>query len=231
MPPPLAGGNGWVQADGSLGASAVWQTAAAWGTKTVTGPAENTNYTFTAKARNGASIEMALGPAGSGQTTYALRTLTYTAGAGGTILGDSPQTVSHGGDGSQVTASPALGYHFVQWSDASTANPRTDTNVTADITVTATFAINTYTVSFQTDGKPGATLDGATSQTVAHGDDCTSVTANASEGYRFVKWTKGGADYSTDNPLTGRNVTEDMTLTAVFAPSEPAAVKNWPLYE
>jgi uncharacterized repeat protein (TIGR02543 family) len=57
------------------------------------------------------------------------------------------------------------------------------------------------------------------------------VTALAPEGYRFVKWTKGGADYSTDNPLTVRNVTEDMTLTAVFASSEPAATKDWPLYE
>jgi len=76
-----------------------------------------------------------------------------------------------------------------------------------------------------------ATLDGATSQTVAHGGDFSPVTANAPEGYRFVKWTKGGADYSTDNPLPVRNVTEDMTLTAVFAPSESAAVKDWPLYE
>jgi len=76
-----------------------------------------------------------------------------------------------------------------------------------------------------------ATLTGTTPQTVAHGDDCTSVTANAPGGYRFVKWTKGGADYSTENPLTVRNVIEDMTLTAVFAPSEPAAAKDWPLYE
>ena len=76
-----------------------------------------------------------------------------------------------------------------------------------------------------------ATLTGTTPQTVAHGGDCTSVTANASEGYRLVKWTKGVADYSTDNPLTVRNVTEDMALTVVFAPSEPAAARDWTLYE
>jgi hypothetical protein len=45
-------------------------------------------------------------------------------------------------------AVPATGYHFVQWSDASTANPRTDTNVTGNITVTASFAINTYTLTY-----------------------------------------------------------------------------------
>ena len=101
----------------------------------------------------------------------------------------------------------------------------------ATATASGTYVIKSYTVTFQTDGKPGATLTGTTPQTVAHGDDCTSVTAIAPEGYRFVKWTKGGADYSADNPLTVRNVIEDMTLTAVFAPSEPAAVKDWPLYE
>jgi uncharacterized repeat protein (TIGR02543 family) len=35
------------------------------------------------------------------------------------------------------------GYHFVNWSDASTTNPRTDVNVTADISVTANFAADT----------------------------------------------------------------------------------------
>ena len=43
----------WVQSDGTLGASEAWQTASAWGTKTVTGLAEYTNYSFAAKTRNG----------------------------------------------------------------------------------------------------------------------------------------------------------------------------------
>jgi len=66
--------------------------------------------------------------------------LTYTAGTGGTISGTSPQTVYYGNSGSQVTAVPATGYHFVSWSDGSTTNPRTDTNVSANITVNASFA-------------------------------------------------------------------------------------------
>jgi hypothetical protein len=43
-----------------------------------------------------------------------------------------------------VTADPATGYHFVQWSDDSTDNPRTDTNVTGNITVEASFAISVF---------------------------------------------------------------------------------------
>ena len=44
-------------------------------------------------------------------------TLTYTAGANGSITGTSPQTVNHGADGTPVTAVPNTGYHFVDWSD------------------------------------------------------------------------------------------------------------------
>ncbi|GAK55384.1 secreted protein [Candidatus Vecturithrix granuli] len=78
-------------------------------------------------------------------TTYRVKmapatyTLTYTAGANGSISGTTPQTVNHGASGTAVTAVPNTGYRFVKWSDNSTANPRTDTNVTAAISVTALF--------------------------------------------------------------------------------------------
>ncbi|HQW68288.1 MAG TPA: hypothetical protein PLH25_01370, partial [Flavobacterium sp.] len=58
----------YVQANGSLGASAVWQTAATWATVTITGLANNTTYTFQAKARNGANVETAFGGTASGTT-------------------------------------------------------------------------------------------------------------------------------------------------------------------
>jgi hypothetical protein len=74
---------------------------------------------------------------GIGTNTY---TLTYTAGANGTISGTSPQTVNSGASGTAVTAVANSGYHFVNWSDSKTANPRTDTNVTSNISVTANFA-------------------------------------------------------------------------------------------
>ncbi len=50
-------GNMYVQANGTLGASAVWQTNSNWGTKTVTGLTSATSYTFKVKARNGANTE------------------------------------------------------------------------------------------------------------------------------------------------------------------------------
>ncbi len=79
-------------------------------------------------------------------------TLTYTAGANGSITGTTPQTVDYGADGTAVTATPDVNYHFVDWSDTSVANPRTDTNVTSDVTVTANFAIDTFAVTPSTTG-------------------------------------------------------------------------------
>jgi hypothetical protein len=69
-------------------------------------------------------------------------TLTYTAGSNGSITGASPQTVSPNGSGTAVTAAANTGFHFVSWSDGGTTNPRTDTNVTANKSVTANFSGN-----------------------------------------------------------------------------------------
>ncbi|MBO5849954.1 MAG: hypothetical protein J6Q47_01565, partial [Paludibacteraceae bacterium] len=45
------------------------------------------------------------------------------------------------GDEVTITATPKLGFEFVQWSDGNTENPRTVT-VTSDVTYTATFKVN-----------------------------------------------------------------------------------------
>jgi hypothetical protein len=137
-------------------------------------------------------------------------TLTYTAGANGSITGISPQTVSYGTSGSAVTAVPATGYHFVNWSDASTQNPRTDTNVTQAVNVTANFAINTFTLSY-TAGL-GGSISGILSQIVNYLASGTMVEAVASTGYHFVNWS--------DNNLictrTDSNVTDNISVTANF---------------
>jgi hypothetical protein len=138
-------------------------------------------------------------------------TLTYTAGANGSISGTTPQTINHGADGSAVTALPDIGYHFVDWSDASTQNPRTDTGVTGDITVTANFAINTYTLTYTAGA--GGSITGTTPQVVNHGFNGTAVTAVPDTGYSFVDWS----DASTQNPRTDLAVTGNITVTANFA--------------
>lgn len=102
-------------------------------------------------------------------------TLDYAAGTGGSIAGDTAQVVDYSGSGTEVTAVPDTGCHFVNWSDGPTDNPRTDVNVTANIDVTANFARNPVIISgyitepdpnvpvvdvfIGTDGEPNAITD------------------------------------------------------------------------
>jgi concanavalin A-like lectin/glucanase superfamily protein/List-Bact-rpt repeat protein/fibronectin type III domain protein len=137
-------------------------------------------------------------------------TLTYTAGANGTIVGSSPQTVSYGGSGTLVTATPNTGYHFVSWSDGVLTAARTEANVTADLSVTATFEINTYTLTY-TAGANG-TIVGSSPQTVSHGGSGTLVTATPNTGYHFLSWSDGVLTAAR----TDANVTADLSVTAAF---------------
>ncbi|NBV21196.1 MAG: hypothetical protein EBS05_04645, partial [Proteobacteria bacterium] len=61
--------NKYVQADGTLNTSAVYQTAATWGTKTVTGLTTLTTYTFEVKAQNGGGTDTAFSATANGTTT------------------------------------------------------------------------------------------------------------------------------------------------------------------
>jgi len=133
----------------------------------------------------------------------------FVAGPGGTV------TVEHGDTCSTATAHPDTGHHFVRWLRNGAADLEapalTACVVTVPTTFTAEYAINTYTASFG--AGPGGTLEGVTSQQVAHGGDTTPVRALANGGYRFVDWSDGRAD----NPRTDTAVTASFTVTARFA--------------
>jgi len=137
-------------------------------------------------------------------------TLTYTAGANGSIGGASPQTADYGGSGTAVTAVPNTGSHFVNWSDGSTQNPRTDINVTANISVMANFTIYAYTLTYVA-GANGS-IAGASSQTIKYGGSGTAVTAVPNGNYHFVKWSDGVLTASR----TDVNVTADVSVAASF---------------
>lgn len=79
------GSTNYVQGDGSLGASEAWQTAATWGTFTVTGLSPDTEYTFHAKARNADGDETAFGPQTSYSTQKAAPIVTTNAATGASV--------------------------------------------------------------------------------------------------------------------------------------------------
>ncbi len=138
-------------------------------------------------------------------------TLTYTAGENGYISGALRQTVSDGGDGTAVTAVPDGGYHFVQWSDGVLTAARTDTNVSADISVTAAFAINVYTLTYTAD--QNGSISGTPVQTVNYGANGAAVSAVAKDGCHFVQWSDGLLTATR----TDTNVKANISVTAMFA--------------
>ena len=99
------------------------------------------------------------------------------------------------------------GYHFTGW-DADFSN------ITVDLTVTATFAINEYTLNYI--AAANGSISGAATQAVSHGTAGTAVTAVPDEGYHFVKWSDGVTTASrTDTGVTG-----NISVTAEFAINE-----------
>ena len=120
------------------------------------------------------------------------------------------QSISACNDEAIITATPnnSSRYHFVQWNDGNTDNPRT-VIVTQDTTFTAEFAINQYTIT--------ASGDHGTVEGTGTYDYNTKVylTAVPDKGYHFVKWDNG----KTYNPYY-IYVRSDTTLTAEFAPNQ-----------
>ncbi|WP_298222611.1 YDG domain-containing protein, partial [Flavobacterium sp.] len=116
----------YVQANGSLGASAVWQTDAQWQLTptphaiTVTGLNPNTLYTYSLKARNGANVETALGTSNT-VTTLPISTPTLTAdpltGFGNVCINTASSARTFGLLGellvSDITIGPLAGYLFL----------------------------------------------------------------------------------------------------------------------
>jgi uncharacterized repeat protein (TIGR01451 family) len=133
------------------------------------------------------------------------------------------QLIQHGQNAASVTAVPAAGYRFAQWSDGLTATTRTDTNVTSDLTVSAYFVLNTFTLTYSAGA--GGTITGTAVQSVASGADGSPVTAVPDAGYIFLHWSDG----STANPRTDLGVSASVTVSARFATTatiQTAAISN-----
>ena len=116
-----------------------------------------------------------------------------------------------------LSVSSDFGYHFAQWSDGNTDNPRTIV-LTKDTTFTAEFAKNSYTISTTSANPEWGTTAG---DTVALYLDEVEISAIPNYGYHFVRWN----DYNTSNPRTV-SVTEDKTYTATFAKNVCSITKN-----
>lgn len=152
-------------------------------------------------------------------------TIKYSAGEGGSIEGNSEQSVEQGKDGSVVTAVADSGYEFVKWSDNITTVSRQDKNINADIEVTAIFdkidnASKSFTIYYFVE--EGGRLLGDPVQVIS-GDICTQIEVLANDGYEFVEWSDGYKSAQRSD----HHVDEDKTFVAKMRRIDKYKLMNW----
>ena len=106
-----------------------------------------------------------------------------------------------------LTATANYGYHFQKWNDNNTDNPRAVV-ATGNITKSASFAYNQYTITLNVDTSIHGTCTGGGSYNYLSN---RTIRANASAGYHFTHWNDG----VTDNPRI-ISLTQDTSFTAYF---------------
>ncbi|GFO59626.1 hypothetical protein GMST_19510 [Geomonas silvestris] len=145
--------------------------------------------------------------------------VSFASAGNGTLSGTLSQSVPYGSASATVTALPATGYHFVNWTEGGsivgTNAALSVSSITAARSFTANFAINSYPVTFASGGN--GTLTGSVSQSVVHGASATTVSAVPALGYHFVNWTEAGQVVGSGTALTLGNVTGARSVTANFA--------------
>jgi len=151
-------------------------------------------------------------------TLTTLYPVAFAAGANGEVTGTLNQVISHSASATAVTAAPAAHYHFVNWTGTngfatSTANPLTVSNVTASQSITANFAIDTFSVT------PSAGAGGSMSPGTGPNVDYNATTAftiTPDSGYHIVSVTGCNGSLSNTTYTTGA-ITGACTVTASFA--------------
>ena len=151
--------------------------------------------------------------------TIELYTITASAGPNGGI---SPSgTVSLAPGASQTfTITPDTGYHvadvLVDGVSVGAVTGYTFTNVNADHTISASFAVNTYALVVTVVGS-GAVTKAPDQPAYDHGT-VVQLTAAAAPGWAFQGWS--GDASGTDNPLAV-TMTSSRSITATFSDATP----------
>ena len=184
----------------------------------------NANYTFTNWTENGNVVstnasytfEVTDNRNLVANFTYVPQNYTINVSAQPTIGG----TVTGGGSYQEgqsctVTATPATGYTFTNWTEGSTVvstNASYTFEVTANRNLVAHFTANTYTVNVSAQPTIGGNVTGG--GTFNYGQSCT-VNATPAANYNFTNWTENGSVVSTNASYTF-TVSANRNLVANF---------------
>ena len=121
--------------------------------------------------------------------TVMIETVTQASNSVTASTAAAELTVKYG-DMVKATATPSVGYSFTSWSGgyvSGTTNPSTGAAVTAAKTITASFSINTYTITYDlADGNV------ATANPTSYNINTSTITLNnpTKTGYTFDGWTE-----------------------------------------
>jgi len=145
--------------------------------------------------------------------TYTLSVNSEPSG-GGEVSREPNRTVYSAGETVVVTATPADGYKFTEWSGGAGG---TDTSVTVtmngDMTLKANFQQQTYTLSVGANTAQGGTVSRNPSKAVYTYGEQVTVTATPEKGYIFKGWTDDAAPANSSVIITTDG---NKTLTAIF---------------
>jgi len=143
-------------------------------------------------------------------------TITASAGAGGTIWPSGSVLVSEGSS-QTFTITPQTGYSIasltVDGSAVEIVSSYTFTNVTSDHTISATFSINTYTIT-ATAGA-GGTISPSGTVSVQYGSSQT-FTISPSSGYQITNVLVDGVSVGAVSSYTFSSVAANHTISATF---------------
>jgi len=148
--------------------------------------------------------------------TQSVHTVTATAGENGSISPVGDTTVVHGGS-QGYTITPAEGYHvadvLVDGSSVGAVSTYEISGITADRTISATFAINTYTVTATAGENGSITPSGITN--VEHGGS-QSYTIAPDENFLIGDVTVNGSSVGVGTSYEFTNITGNSTIAATF---------------
>ncbi|WP_395749385.1 InlB B-repeat-containing protein [Prosthecobacter sp.] len=185
-------------------------------------PSTAGTYSFSVIASDGVNPDvqknytMNITPAGAAAPAQSLLDTAAAPVGMGTTTGDGSFNV---GDSATVTATPAAGCVFLNWTDnGQVVSVDGSYTLTMDVnhSLVANFAPMVTQWSVTTSAAPAA---GGTTAGDGLVDDGTSttVTATANAGYGFTNWTEGGTIVSTSASYTF-DATADRVLVANFSP-------------
>ena len=146
-------------------------------------------YNGSTKVSSNASYTFAVTANISLTAKFTIKTFTTTtANSTGGTASVNKSSVEYGGS-AIWTATPSTGYNFSKWSNGSTTNPLTVSNITANTHITPVFVLKSYTVTWNPNG---GTVD-PTSTTKTHGSTLGTLptptrAADAQYTYTFKGW-------------------------------------------